>query len=62
MDVSVITTAEFNVNLSISQGELNQFLDELESVFSHYVKEDIGSISKIIEFKNLLTLSVNNLK
>ncbi|MFA1740434.1 hypothetical protein [Lysinibacillus fusiformis] len=62
MDVSVIMTSEFNVNLSISQGELNQFLDELESVFSHYVKEDIASITKIIEFKNLLTLSINNMK
>lgn len=61
MEVTASSTTNFDVNLTMSDKEVNQLTDELEAVFALAAKEGkIEDFSKVIEFKNLLTLSVNN--
>ena len=61
MEVTSITNVEYNVNASFSEVEMNKLLDELEAVFARSVKEGtVDQIQALTEFKNLLTLSINN--
>lgn len=61
MELSVTSKTEYDVNLFLSESEMNQLLDELEGAFSSAAKEGRAEyIPMIIEFKNLLTLSINN--
>lgn len=61
MDISSTSSTDFNVNMTLSEEELNQLLDEIEIVFLQAVKKGtLSQIPRLIEFKNLLTLSVNN--
>ena len=55
------TQLQYNIALGLDEQQLNNLLDELEGVFAHYSKyEKLTHIANLIEFKNLLTLSVNN--
>jgi hypothetical protein len=61
MEVNSTSRTDYNVSLAMSEEEINQFLNELESVFTRYLAiGNTGEIARIIEFKNLLTLSINN--
>lgn len=55
------TQLQYNITLGLNEQQLNSLLDEIEGVFAHYLKEDqLQRILNLIEFKNMLTLSVNN--
>lgn len=62
MDVSSMAKTDYNINIALSEDELNQILDEMELIFLRYAKEGkLNEIQRLTEFKNLLTMSVNNL-
>lgn len=57
----LVAEKQFAVTTVFSQEEYEGLTDELEAVFARYAKEgDVHRIPNIIEFKNMLTLAVNN--
>lgn len=62
MDVTAMAKTDYNLNISLSEDELNQILDEIEVIFVRYAREGkLEEIQRLTEFKNLLTMSINNL-
>lgn len=59
MDIHAETHLELSIGLS--RAEANKLIDELEQIFiAHAATDKIDAIVKTTEFKNLLTLAINN--
>lgn len=62
MEVTAMAKTDYDINMKVTEDELNQLIDEIEVIFIRSVKEGrTNEIQRLTELKNLLTMSVNNI-
>ena len=61
MDVIAKTNVNYDLNIQMSNDEIKQLVNELEILFIRSVSSNtLNDYPQLVEFKNLLTLSINN--